>query len=219
MSGRIYEADYRELTPDHKNANKGTKRGRDLHQRSMERLGAGRSIVVDQNGRVIAGNKTLEVAHDLEMPLRVIETHGDELVVVKRLDLDLEDDHGPGRELAYADNRVGQENLNFALDVIEADRAAGVEAVEQYWFPEELDAMLGTFDDEEDEPQPHENLQRQAEPATVTYSFAEGDTIILGPHKLIVGSVGLDEANQIIKTWENYTGFEARIRSREEVGV
>lgn len=51
-----------DLTPDARNANKGTKRGADMINRSLGELGAGRSILVDKNGKIIAGNKTTEGA-------------------------------------------------------------------------------------------------------------------------------------------------------------
>ena len=50
------------LVLDEKNANQGTKRGRQLLGNSLEKYGAARSLVVDRNNRVIAGNKTVEAA-------------------------------------------------------------------------------------------------------------------------------------------------------------
>lgn len=41
------------LSLDDKNANRGTERGRHLLAESLKKLGAGRSIVCDRNGRVI----------------------------------------------------------------------------------------------------------------------------------------------------------------------
>ena len=50
------------LTPDSRNANKGTARGRKLVRESLKRYGAGRSILLDKNGAIIAGTKTAEAA-------------------------------------------------------------------------------------------------------------------------------------------------------------
>lgn len=69
-------------------------RGRSLLGQSLRDYGAERSILADRQGRIIAGNKTLE-ATALAMPIRVVETTGDELVVVHRTDLDLARDPGP----------------------------------------------------------------------------------------------------------------------------
>jgi hypothetical protein len=45
------------LAPDKRNANRGTVRGRALLEDSLRRYGAGRSILADKHGNIIAGNK------------------------------------------------------------------------------------------------------------------------------------------------------------------
>ena len=47
-----------DLIADDNNANKGTARDHEVVQESLKQFGAGRSILVDKVGRVIAGNKT-----------------------------------------------------------------------------------------------------------------------------------------------------------------
>ncbi len=80
---------------------------------SIQQLGLGRSIVTDKNNVVIAGNKTWEKAAEVGISkLRVIETAGDEPVVVNRSDLDLAKDPR-ARKLAVDDNRISQINLDF----------------------------------------------------------------------------------------------------------
>lgn len=102
-----------QLVLDEKNANKGTKRGRELLGESLERYGAGRSDVVDRHDRVIAGNKSVEAARAAGMKsIAVIESDGSSLVAVQRGDLDL--NRGKkARELAIADNRVGELDLEW----------------------------------------------------------------------------------------------------------
>jgi len=80
-----------QLVLDEKNANKGTRRGRELPGESLEKYGAGRSVVVDRHNRAIAGNKTVEAAADMKS-VAVIETDGSSLVAVQRGDLDLKKD-------------------------------------------------------------------------------------------------------------------------------
>ena len=107
-----------ELVQDDHNLNKGTKEGQRLMEKSFKELGAGRSILVDKDGRIIAGNKSQKAAMAAGIrKVRVIETHGDELIAVKRTDLSL--DSKEGRELAYADNLTTQ--VNLAWDEIELD--------------------------------------------------------------------------------------------------
>lgn len=128
------------LKPDIKNANKGTQRGRGLLEKSLRKLGAGRSILTDRDGNVIAGNKTLEGAAEIGLPVRIIETDGRELVVVKRTDLDLYSESDKrGRELAYVDNKVAELDLAWDVDQIAADMSAGVELGE-WGFDAELGA-------------------------------------------------------------------------------
>ena len=110
-----------DLVPDARNANKGTARGLSVLEDSLQQLGAGRSILVDKNGAVIAGNKTLETASAAGFQdVLVVETDGSKLVAVKRTDLDLSSDP-LARKLAYADNRAGEIGLEWDPEVIAAD--------------------------------------------------------------------------------------------------
>jgi DNA modification methylase len=194
---RVKEVAWSEITPDEKNANRGTKRGRDLHEKSLRRTGAGRSIVLDRDGRIIAGNKTAEIAQELGLEIAVVETHGDTLIAVQRMDLDLEDDQGLAREMAYADNRVAQENLAWAEEVIKADVEAGVGAVTEYWFPTELvqmgidavDPFAGVTGEGYENPYGTEDPDIEIPPtpdpdAAITQP---GDLIQLGRHLLLCG--------------------------------
>lgn len=101
-----------ELQQDDHNFNKGTEEGGKLMKKSFSELGAGRSILIDKNGRIIAGNKSQKAAIEAGIKkVRVIETTGDELVAVKRTDLSL--DSKEGREMALLDNLTSQVNLNW----------------------------------------------------------------------------------------------------------
>ena len=132
-----------ELTPDHSNANRGTERGRYALEASLRKYGAGRSILIDKHGRIIAGNKTAETAADVGIDdVIVVQTDGRQVVAVQRTDLDL--DSNEARELAYADNRVGQLDLDFDPAQILADLNAGVN-LDQFWRQDELDALIATI--------------------------------------------------------------------------
>ena len=95
-----------DLTPDQNNANLGTERGSRLLEKSISQFGTGRSILIDKNGHIIAGNKTAEMAGQLGMEdVEIVQSDGTKIIAVQRTDLDLETDNR-ARELAYADNRV-----------------------------------------------------------------------------------------------------------------
>tara|TARA_R100000306_G_C4361417_1_gene135463 strand:- start:528 stop:1061 length:534 start_codon:yes stop_codon:yes gene_type:complete len=133
--------DISDITPDTKNANKGTQRGRGLLEASMRQYGAGRSIVVDKGGHVIGGNKTVDVAAQLDLPVRVVETDGNELVVVQRTDLDI--DSSEGRGLAIADNRTGEIGLEWDTEKLLDLSASGIVDLDEFWKPDELELLIG----------------------------------------------------------------------------
>lgn len=110
--------DIEELRQDNLNFNKGTYEGEVLIKKSLERFKAGRSVLIDKDNNIIAGNKTVQAAATMGMKVRVIETTGDELVAVKRTDIDI--DSKEGRELALADNRTAQINLAWDEPNLEA---------------------------------------------------------------------------------------------------
>lgn len=92
-----------DLKSDHKNARKRTDRSSSLIKQSLEKFGAARSIVIDEENRILAGNGTIEGAKAAGIKnLRVIETDGKEIIAVKRIGLTEEDKVG----LALADNRT-----------------------------------------------------------------------------------------------------------------
>ena len=55
----------KDLQFDNHNANKGTARGRGMLEKSLQKYGAGRSILIDKNNKIIAGNKTIEIAGEI----------------------------------------------------------------------------------------------------------------------------------------------------------
>ena len=110
----------KDLIPDDKNFNKGSEFGGALIEKSFRKFGAGRSILIDKNNRIIAGNKSIENAGAIGMEnVRVIESDGTEIIAVKRTDIDL--DSPIGREMALADNASAKANIVFDAELIEAE--------------------------------------------------------------------------------------------------
>lgn len=115
---KIIETNIENLVPDNKNFNKGTEYGDRLMDESLRKFGLARSIVIDKNNRIIAGNKTAEKAADIGFTdVLVVEVDGNQLVAVKRKDIDL--DSAKGRELALADNATSKANLAWDESMIE----------------------------------------------------------------------------------------------------
>ena len=109
-----------ELVPDGKNFNKGSEYGNSLIEKSFRKFGAGRSILIDKNNRIIAGNKSVENAAAIGMEdLQIVESDGKRIIAVKRMDIDL--DTPEGRELALADNATAKANIVFDAELIVAE--------------------------------------------------------------------------------------------------
>ena len=164
--------DIRDIIPDDHNFNAGTEKGREMIEKSFRELGAGRSILLDKNNRIIAGNKSQQAAIATGITkVRIVDTEGDEIVAVRRRDVDL--DSKLGRELAFADNATQQVSLawdeaelqqaaqDYGLDI--ADFGFDIEDLPQVTFPTGDDVHTNSSnsdneesdnDEEEDETDP-----------------------------------------------------------------
>ena len=169
-------ASINDLQNDHKNARKRTDRSSKLIKESLQKFGAARSIVIDENNRILAGNGTIAGAKAAGIKnLKVIETDGNEIIAVKRTGLSEDEKVG----LALADNRTS--------DLSEWDKNMLEELSQEHdlnpWFDnDDLKELLG-----ETEVLPAEGLtdpddvpEVPEEPIT-----KEGDLYILGNHRLL----------------------------------
>jgi hypothetical protein len=145
MANKIEHRRLADLTPDTRNANKGSERGSAMIEKSLRNYGAGRSILIDKNGKIIAGNKTSENAGAVGMEeVIVVQTDGTKLVAVQRMDLDLDTDKA-AKELAIADNRAGQVSLSWDVDVVK--ELSGEIDLAQFWTGDELEKLFKVDDD------------------------------------------------------------------------
>jgi hypothetical protein len=133
-------AELKDLKPDHRNARKRTKRSSALIAESLERFGAARSIVIDENNRVLAGNGTLEGAKAAGIQnVRIIETDGTELIAVRRSGLSEDEKIG----LALADNRAGDLS---AWDSSMLQQLAEDHDISPWFEPEDITAIIQSPD-------------------------------------------------------------------------
>ena len=96
-------ADLSSLTPDQRNARRRTERSHTSLEKSLSRFGAARSIVIDEDGRILAGNGTFEAAGAIGIDkVLVVDSDGDTLVAVRRSGLS----EAEKVELALRDNRT-----------------------------------------------------------------------------------------------------------------
>jgi len=173
--------DIQELAQDTHNFNKGNEQGQQLMERSFKELGAGRSILLDKNGNIIAGNKSQQAAIAAGInKVRVIETTGDELVAVKRIDVDI--DSAEGRKMAYLDNLTTQVNLTWdetELQAVQAD----VDGFDIADFG--IDLGFPTGDPDEADKVTEDDFDEQKE--QVETICQPGDLWQLGNHRLMCG--------------------------------
>lgn len=115
MSKKIKISD---LKFDPRNINKGSQYGNGLLEESLRQAGAGRSILIDKNNVIIAGNQTAQKAGELGLDnVIVVESDGTSIIAVKRTDIDINSPQGA--RLKILDNTVSKHN--YVEDVVLAD--------------------------------------------------------------------------------------------------
>ncbi len=106
-----------EIKKDKRNYRVHTDENKQLISKSLTELGAGRSILLDNQQGIIAGNGVFEQWGD--RPIRIIETDGKELIALKRKDLAPDD---PKRQkLAFADNYTS-DTSKWDTELLELDK-------------------------------------------------------------------------------------------------
>lgn len=111
------EATVADLRQDERNYRKHSEENKKRIKKSIDECGLGRSVVVDADGVLVAGNGVQSVLPE-DTPIRVVETDGTELVVVKRTDLHEGDERR--KKLALADNATS-DNVEWDFDAMAAD--------------------------------------------------------------------------------------------------
>ena len=110
-------ANISDLRFDDKNFNQHTEYGMSLLEKSLRENGAGRSILIDKDNNIIAGNGVIEAAGNIGLEdLQIVETDGSKIVAVKRTDIAL--DSAQGRQMALADNATAAADLSWDEDNI-----------------------------------------------------------------------------------------------------
>lgn len=151
------------------NPNKGTPRGRKAIRASVVTYGAGRSILVDRTGEIIAGEHTAEAADAAGLPRTVVETDGQELIVVQRTDLTAGESRATG--LALADNRTGDLNRRWNAKQVTADAATLETAGVQIFAPVEMADFVAELN------RPTADPERDDDDHTVRLTFETEDQV------------------------------------------
>ena len=107
----------KDLKQDRRNYRKHNERNLNLIKKSINEVGLGRSIVIDSENEIVCGNGLVSQL-DKNTPVKVIETDGSELVVVKRTDLKTDDEKR--KKLAVMDNSTS-DSSEFDLELLSVD--------------------------------------------------------------------------------------------------
>jgi len=125
-----------DLRTDPQNRRQHPERNLDMVRAALEQVGAARSIVIDEDDIVLAGNGVRAAALAAGITsVRIIESAGDELIAVRRRGLTPEQK----RALAMFDNRTG-ELATWDVQQLAADLQTGMD-LQPFFFPEELKAL------------------------------------------------------------------------------
>jgi hypothetical protein len=127
---------------DKNNARKHSLRGQSLIETSLSTDGFGRSILLDSEGNILAGNGVTEAAGNVGLEdVLIVPSDGTRVIAIQRTDVQ------PGSEravrLAIADNRA-----NELSDFDPAVVAALAEEVDlsDFWRDDELQALIEQVD-------------------------------------------------------------------------
>lgn len=107
----------KDLKQDKRNYRIHSEKNKELIRKSIKECGLARSVVIDNENYLIGGNGVVSQL-DKNTPVRVIETDGSELVVVKRTDLSTDDEKR--KQLAIMDNSTS-DSSEFDLELLSID--------------------------------------------------------------------------------------------------
>lgn len=170
----------KDLIPDPENTREHTARGVGIIVDALQKLGAGRGVVVSGNkaryNKLLAGHATVEAAAEAGvLPVRFIDTDGKEIIAIRRSDLSESDE----RLLSIADNRAGEFSKWRGGSLEEVFKTEEV----SWMFTEHEAHALGG------EPPLRSDVDSLPEPRRT--SIVAGDLFELGDHRLVCGDCRL----------------------------
>lgn len=128
----------KDLKFDERNYRIHSEKNKELIRKSINECGLARSVVIDNENCLIGGNGVVSQL-DKNTPVKVIETDGSELVVVKRTDLNTDDEKR--KKLAVMDNSTS-DSSEFDLELISEDFTNGELLDMGVVIPEDVDVEV-----------------------------------------------------------------------------
>ena len=159
----------KDLIPDDRNANKHSPEGMERLKKGLKENGAGRSILISSDNKIIAGNGVTEGAGVVGIEdVQIIDSDGTKVIAVRRTDI-----KSGTREfynMALSDNIIAKENIVMDAEVVDA--ICEEYEIEEWKNPEVIaEAVEDDFDG-----------VAPKEPITVL-----GDLYEIGGHRLLCG--------------------------------
>jgi DNA modification methylase len=165
-----------DLQPDDQNARRHTPRNLSMIGDALALVGGGRSLVIDERARILAGNATQRKALERGMRLKVVDGDRNTIVAVRRTDLTPDEKV----HLALFDNRAA-ELAEWDPAVLQALAAAGVDTT-ALWTDREMRELLAEYD------QAAAGLtDPDAVPELRRTDIRVGDLFTLGDHRILCG--------------------------------
>lgn len=176
-----------QLTPDPNNARQHNPRNIGMIVDSLQKVGGARSIVIDEDNVILAGNGVIEAAAEAGIEsVRVIEASGNEIIAVRRRGLSEEQK----TLLKYYDNRTA-ELADWNAAQIVADLETDVD-LSGLWSDDEIAELVASVIEEPPE-DPGPQMDR-AEELCEKWSVERGQIWEIGKHRLMCGdSTGADD--------------------------
>ena len=173
-----------DLVHDRRNPRKHNERNLKVIVDSLHDVGFARSIVIDENNEILAGNGVTEAAvlAGIEKVVEV-EADGNTIIAVRRTGLSDEQK----QRLKYFDNRSG-ELAGWDAEILLADLQSGVD-LSGMFQQDELDALLdGLIEKEPMQPAEDPGAQTdKAEELQAKWQVNDGDLWQIGEHFAICG--------------------------------
>ena len=128
-----------DLTPDPNNTRAHTPRNLGEIGESLASVGAARSIVIDEDGRILAGNGLIEAAAERGITkIETVDADGETIVAVRRTGLT----EAQKSELSIRDNRTG-EAAGWNVDMLHSvTQDFDLDLRDMGWNDGELDELL-----------------------------------------------------------------------------
>lgn len=160
---------FKQIKKDKRNYRKHNEENKRLIQKSIEECGFGRSIVIDNNDEVICGNGVVSSITD-NTNIKLVETDGSELIVIKRKDLNRDDEKR--NKLAILDNSTN-ELSSWDYDLLNEDFD------EDYLNNLSINIIDNNFEieDEDTEDSDEQNQEQINKSFRVTYEICFNDEI------------------------------------------